>query len=800
MDSSLQHLLLAAFLHDIGKVMQRAEVETTPATENRMAKGGPTRDGHSTHYHVQWTDQFFDQYGADCGLPVVDDINGRAAEIAFRHHNPSTVLQHIVAEADRLSSGMERGEQKYEKNIHKKARMIPLRFLLTQEGNPSEPFPKLPLCPLTSKDQSNYPLSASTEEEWLVDWYKKLWEQFLRDWTHRRAKGIEATLACLDALYERCFWSVPASTIDLIPDNSLYEHSRTAAAAAAAMYLYHRETDSLQESAVRDRTTAKYLLVAGDLSGIQKYIFSIAHAGGGKVAKRLRARSFLIDLMTKILAYQILNDAGLPFLNIILSAGGKFHLLLPNTEKTKEVLIKREKECQTWLFANLHGTIALNLAQVSLTGEDFFKKRIGKKFVELAAALAVKKHQPLHMILTNNGEWDEERFVLPPEAAIQEESHSGYYETKGFDFEEKLGRLLPKTRCFALFDSDRGNYPLLGWSFSVAERAGELDLGARSLFSFQRGKEDEYPDAMAPVHYLYRASHVPVYQEGDNASIDDYVEHHPEDPYQNGQILAFNAIAQAATGRKAIGYLKADVDNLGLLLQKGLDWNEIGWTLSKMATFSRSLEFFFCGRVNHLLRKENYNLIYTVFSGGDDVLLVGPWDRLHDFARSLQREWKSYTANNPHLTLSLGIHVTQPMTPVWAAAAAEAALEQAKRKPAHRYENPKDQFCAFGHLMKWGESDAIFAEIETLSRWLQEGKISSSFARNLVFYSQLADMFLHEGIVEGLRFLPLLSYTLSRNVKDDAIRLWAEQFKRIEGNPIRHLGFIATYSMYLNRR
>lgn len=53
MDSIFQHLVLGAFLHDIGKVMQRAEVPVSSETEAFMATAGPSRNGFSTYFHVR---------------------------------------------------------------------------------------------------------------------------------------------------------------------------------------------------------------------------------------------------------------------------------------------------------------------------------------------------------------------------------------------------------------------------------------------------------------------------------------------------------------------------------------------------------------------------------------------------------------------------------------------------------------------------------------------------------------------------------------------------------------------------
>ncbi len=796
MDSIFQHLVLGAFLHDIGKVMQRAEVPVSSGTEAFMATAGPSRNGFSTYFHVQWTSQFFEEHFLNTGIPSADNGDDDAHHLAFRHHNPATPLQEIVTQADHISSGMDRGESLYERDVHKRKRMVPIRTLLSMEGTPHEPYPRLPLTKLTSQDDSIYPVLGEDENESRVPEYQKLWQGFLQDWAERQAQGFEATLAWLDALYERYFWSIPASSIDTIPDSSLYDHSRTTAAVAGVLYLYHQQMGSLDASAIRDRQAKKFLLVSGDLSGIQNYIFAIAHSRG-KVAKRLRARSFILSLLSQILARQILQDIGLPFLNLIMSAGGKFYLLLPNTNETRSILQRREQSSQQWLRDTFQGILSVNLSSVELSTHDFLAKRVGEAFGELATRLARRKHQPLRSLLQSDSGWNTECFIMP-ESMIQEESPLGVYDMEGLgEDEEHIGRDLTRARCLALYDSNRGRYGLLGWSFTIAPSAQDLDPKPLVILSYERGAERDARFASVPVHYEYRAAHVPIYHAGDYEEIDAHVGGHPEEGYQEGQILPFNLIAKAAQGRESLAYLKADMDNLGLLLRQGLEWQG-GWTLSKLATLSRSLEFFFAGRLSHILR-QSYPLIYTVFTGGDDLLLVGPWNQIHDFARDLRREWTRFTGENPYLTLSVGVSLARPMSPVgFAAGAAEQALEKAKRSTDHA--TPKNRLCAFDHVMKWSEVDAVFQEIKTLSTWLESKKISVSFVRSLLYFAFLADQYRRDKRVEGLRYLPLLSYTLSRNYKNDvALCQWCEKYKEAGGEAIRHLRFIATYVLNLNR-
>jgi CRISPR-associated protein Csm1 len=69
---------------------------------------------------------------------------------------------------------------------------------------------------------------------------------------------------------------------------------------------------------------------------------------------------------------------------------------------------------------------------------------------------------------------------------------------------------------------------------------------------------------------------------------------------------------------------------------------------------------------------------YTVFAGGDDFFLIGPWESTLALASTLQEKFAAYVVNH-NITLSAGLVMTQPKTPVrHLARSAEHALEAAK--------------------------------------------------------------------------------------------------------------------------
>lgn len=112
-----QSVVLGALLHDIGKFMQRAEVElsnTSKEMENTLC---PVYEGRYSHKHVLWTDHFFEN---NIALPEGFDksLLGRLSAI---HHRPDNGIDEIITTADRFSAGMDRDSMESDEEMSKDA-------------------------------------------------------------------------------------------------------------------------------------------------------------------------------------------------------------------------------------------------------------------------------------------------------------------------------------------------------------------------------------------------------------------------------------------------------------------------------------------------------------------------------------------------------------------------------------------------------------------------------------------------------------------------------------------------------
>ena len=88
-------------------------------------------------------------------------------------------------------------------------------------------------------------------------------------------------------------------------DISLFDHLKTTCAIASCIYKFHeRELDENLEEKIKDRDSKKYLLIGGDVSGIQDFIYRISSKGALKL---LRGRSFYLEMFCEDIVHEIVE-------------------------------------------------------------------------------------------------------------------------------------------------------------------------------------------------------------------------------------------------------------------------------------------------------------------------------------------------------------------------------------------------------------------------------------------------------------------------------------------------------------
>lgn len=155
----------------------------------------------------------------------------------------------------------------------------------------------------------------------------------------------------------------------------------------------------------------------------------------------------------------------------------------------------------------------------------------------------------------------------------------------------------------------------------------------------------------------------------------------------------FEEFAKKSKGINRIGVLRADVDSLGQAIVSGFQSKRNGdryMTLSRTAALSRQLSIFFKYYIRSLLKNGEYSLegnegvkerqATIVYSGGDDVFIVGAWNDVIELSVDLQKMFRKYTQGT--LSISAGIGIYEDSYPIAAIAQETGAMEsESKRMP-----------------------------------------------------------------------------------------------------------------------
>lgn len=503
-------------------------------------------------------------------------------------------------------------------------------------------------------------------------------------------------------------------------------------------------------------------------SGIQDYIFNINHQAA---SKRLRGRSAQLGLVIDR-CLEVLNNEYPTQITLRRNAGSRLDLEFdkipdnfPHFIENLQRLLDRyslEELCgQVW-FVIAHS--ALNDKAHQVLGEK--KLRVGQTHLQ-----AIKPG--------SNPTWQEDRFVLP--ANTEREMTK---EDAGKRPEARLGQKLAR----------RENKYI--WFTTEASNEGEIKVLDRWVDAGER------PPQQGPALALNDAAH-----SRPGLTRKRLARYAPL--CKNGQICDFDEIAERSTGAKFLGVLKADVDNLGRAFSS-FPQNAEGE--KRAMRLSDSLEELFTEQLEGLLKK-SFADCYIVYSGGDDLFMLGPWDQLirfadtlHDLLDSSVKRW-----GYPKLSLSAGFRLAHPKSPVrHLADDTEVALEQAKGNlSAPSKIDSKNRICIFERILAWSELHAGLAWADQFMTGIREQGLSTGFLQRLQWYASQFRCY-ESGKIDGLRMAPLLQNDWRRNKTrlDEKFQIKMESLIGLLLCPMdaeaparwREIDFAARFALYAMRQ
>jgi len=728
-------IFLGSLLHDLGKVFQRAFEVVKFMKHDKLSAG------------------LVDEYFSDKVINFIvakhhkKEIKDNDGDIELR------LLARIVCEADSLSSG-DRIDDKYVDSQE------PLINILSKIGNYDSTY----IQPISSLTPLKYlfPKDDWNEKE-LFKSYEKRFKEFQTDMEKCNAGQIDT----IYNLSKKYFWCIPSSSWKTVPDVSLHEHSRITSAIALCLTQFLEEKyeniSDVNFKIVENRNEQRYLLLGGDLTGIQNYIYNISHKGA---SKSLKGRSFFLQQLSESISRWMVSEENfdLSQANILYSSGGKFYILAANTDTTinkiSDLLLELEKK----LIKEYHGDIGIICDFIKLDGNDFIGKGIegGKKVLkfsekwdELNKQLEKKKLQKFSTLIKDFNFFES----IEPSGDVIQCSGTGkdicyISDLENYKSSEKvnigaIGYQKIETHNFGsiykLFDEDNEKY-ISEEQFQSQNIGYKLKSGLKAISS---GINSEFDILGFEKICLL-----------DNDSYKNIIENETErltfindDEFvKKGKALEngwkfyggnwslsgeYDDIRDNATGIKRLGVLRMDVDNLGKIFRDGLEGQA---TISRVVQMSTLLDFFFSSYLN-IIKEKFWNAeegisdkksdisirdnVQIIYSGGDDVFIIGLWNILPDLAIWINDEFKKFTCNNPAFSLSAGIAIFPNKYPLFKAAKlAGEAEDSAKRfsRKINGKEKSKDAISFFGTPMSWNDFKIISQKAKYLYHYIETGK------------------------------------------------------------------------------
>lgn len=755
MNDEYLSVIYASLLHDIGKFAQRSvDTKTQHSSfsedfieENRACFENPdlvkTLVGH--HHEASYVPE-------SCRPSAISDARTRALAL-------------LISRADSLASS-ERSQERSNQDYQTRSPMDCVFNHVNIGKNYSIGNLKYPLGRLFEgsifPEEMNSPQIPMEKFEQFLNSFKLEFAQIFK----KSYLGMEDTLL---ALIQKYLWCIPSDTTKVDKDISLADHLKITCAIAACMYQYHEE-NGWDESLIRDETKEKLCLACGDVSGIQSYIYQIVDGSQtGGVSKRLRARSYRIALLTEAAAIRILKKLNLPMACKIMAGGGQFSILIPNTETAISLLNNEVQSISDWMLKEYTGELSICMGRTELKKDELEQGQFDKVLKRARSDVSRNKKRKFEHTLQAGPQVFENHYEGLGACPICDRLPANPPDSEGrpqpcnmCKLDEEIGRQLTKeSNLWLVISEKKAEHPIHlfdDWYGNLASSNRVTSLNPQIALNL-RGNEllPGIPCGFSPhAGYVPRWSGVEKYEDCKKKypSLQDEFD---APTLRSGEaVKSFSALALESEGDPLLGILRADVDNLGLVFTLGTKGTA---SLSRMATMSTFLNLFFSWDLPKLIR-EKYPNVYVAYTGGDDLMLAGPWDRMVPLAREVQTRLAKFTGNNPNITISAGIGTFKSKAPI--ALSSDIAGEILERaKSAGR-----DRLSLFETTLEWKHYDELIKQYESLTEGLSDpdapGASKALLYRLLEYQKQALDYY-EKNNAQAALYRSHLAYEIGRN-------------------------------------
>ncbi len=825
-------LILGALFHDIGKFEQRCT-------------GNPNKKFHQTlGTELINSGKFIDKF-----IKIVGKENLQSLiNIISEHHNKEVQsLTKIVQISDHLSASerVEKEEVDAYQDLWKHKHLVSLFSKINLLNNESI-SPRYYKHRLLVKDEYDVIIPTGKTEDEIKEFSftDKTWEYFLDDLfyvldIYDNENDFESLVNLLLIIFEKYMWCIPDFTGSSETDISLFNHLKDVAGFSHVIYLSKQ---------INNENTGLNLII-GDIPGIQNYIFDVVNR---KPAKILRGRSIFVQILTRNLATKFLKKFKLTEANLIMLAGGKFYIIAPTLEDFDSKFQEIKKKINNYLFKNFRMDLSFNCAFHTFSYQDLMNKDntltfgqiiedASHKLIENRYNLFSEKLFIKEGIEYNNYIW-EEKYIE------NDGSGTDSIKCKVTDKPIKDGRRdeikIPSDEGLEFLTVDKQvaieykiGDKIVGNNLIIMIENDELTIDPENINKIKEFKYDEKNKYKTKL--LLNPTFTELLKESKYDKSIFYNTHYLEvanycSASEKENIMSFEDMSEENNGAKYLSLIKGDIDNLGLIMAYGLS-RDVTKTqekdltaISRTTTLSNHLKYFFSFFLNgflknwesnnqkHLKQKfelsvqdtesesfNNDNRVYTIFAGGDDLMIITPQSSSLKLINQLNSKFDEFVCDNKEVHISYSITNFKHHTPIRIVSklaeqnqkdgkriAKDSQYELLKRKNPKAFfdENDKAGTFLFGSFVKNYDLSYLINEVNILTHKAMDEKsgLSRGLIRKLFELSEMLRKYEETDDASYLIAYARLNYTVNRILKDkDAeIKIFFENVLTInkEGN------------------
>lgn len=777
-------LILGALFHDIGKFEQRCT-------------GNPNKEKHPVLGSKLIDDgRFLHRFERIVGQENISVLKNIISE----HHNPNAKgLTSIVRKADRLSAServdMEEAETYQDRWEHKHLASLfsKINILSSDKISPryykhkhltKEQFDVIIPTETNEKDIKEY---AYRESDWNL--LKEDLEYVLD--IYESDEDFGSLINLLLIIFEKYMWCIPDFTGSSETDISLYNHLKDVAGLSHAIQLTRNENSD----------SKNLNLVIGDIPGIQNYIFDVVNR---KPAKILRGRSIFVQVLTRNFATKLLKTFGLTEVNLIMLAGGKFYIIAPDTKHFREKFEKVKIEIEKYLFDNFRMELSFNCTFHTFYYPDLMDRKnpltFGQVVEEASHKLIQNKYRLFSDRLFPKNSFQSSNFIWEEEYIKDDGRGSDSVKCGVTDKPIRKGRLNDKTiktetgylnideqvaTEYKIGDNITGNNLIM----IIEDDLLSIDpqnISRIKDFKSNGGDRNKTKLLLNPTFekLLKEAKYEKsIFRNTHYIEVANYCSRSDKE-----SIMPFEDMVKENEGAQFLSLIKGDIDNLGLIMAYGLTSDKDDLTgISRTTTLSNHLKYYFSFFLNGFLadweKQREENKVYTIFAGGDDLMLITPQSSAVKLINALNDKFSEFSCSNDEIHISYSVTHFKDHTPIRIVADfAEENQREGKKhtnqeqwvlllsdnKNAFTEKNDKAGTFLFDSFIKNNELESLIQLTDELTAkaFNEQSGLSRGLIRRLLELSEMLKKYEETDDATYLIAYARLNHTVNRLLKD----------------------------------